>query len=89
MKKLICVIPNYDFGIYCDGKNVEVFGSGDTGEAIKKIMEDPNSDYSEIVKNGRMDDPVGHWATSSQNFEYEIIPYSQENLAMAKKKIGQ
>ena len=26
MKNLICIIPNFDFGIYCDGENVDVFG---------------------------------------------------------------
>ena len=89
MKKLICIIPNFDFGIYCDGENVGVFGSGDTGQAIKKIMNDPNSNYSEIEKIGLMDDPVMHWAASAQNFEYEIFPYSKDNLVAAKIKIGE
>jgi hypothetical protein len=89
MKKLICIIPNFDFGISCDGKNVEVFGSGETGQAIKKIMNDPNSNYNEIVKNGLMDDPVMHWAESAQNFEYETVPYSQENLDMMKAKFSE
>ncbi len=89
MKKLICIIPNFDFGIYCDGENVDVFGPGETGESIKKIIEDPRSVYSEIVNNGLMDDPVMYWAASAQNFEYEIIPYSEENLVAAKTKIGE
>jgi hypothetical protein len=89
MKKLIGVISNFGFGISCDGKNVEVFGSGDTAESIKKLINDPESSYSQFVKNGTMDDPVEYWITSAQNFEYETIPYSQENLDMMKAKFSE
>ncbi len=88
MKKLIGIIPNFDFGISCDGENVEVFGSGDTADQIRNLINNTDSSYSQFVANGTMDDPVEYWVTSAQNFEYETIPYSQENLDMMKAKFS-
>ena len=89
MNKLIGIIPNFNFGIACDGKNVEVFGSGDTAEQIRKLIDDKDSTYGEFVANGTMDNPVSYWITSAQNFEYETIPYSQDNLDMMKAKFSE
>ena len=60
-----------------------------TDKRIKKLIDDPESSYSQFVKNGTMEDPVEYWITSAQNFEYETIPYSQENLDMMKAKFSE
>lgn len=89
MKKLIGVIPNFNFAIFCDGENVEVIGSNDVANSIRELINDPQSMYSEFVKKGTMDDPVEYWGSSAQNFEYEPLPYSQENVDMMKAKYGE
>lgn len=89
MKASIAVITNHDFGISCDGKNVEIFGSGETGKQIQKYIDDPKSDYSNALKQGKITDPVGWWIKSASRFEYQVMSYSKDNLEIAKAKIGE
>ena len=89
MKASIAVVTNHDFGISCDGKNVEIFGAGETGKQIQKYIDDPQSDYSDALKRGKITDPVSWWIKSASRFEYQVMSYSEDNLAIAKAKIGE
>ncbi len=89
MKASIAIITNHDFGISCDGQNVKIFGSGETGKQIQKYIDDPKSKYNEAVKQGKMKDPVAWWVESASRFEFLTMPYSEDNLEIAKAKIGE
>ena len=69
MKKLICLIRRFNVVISCDGKNIEVLGSEGIRDWIEELMEDPNSEYRQLVSNGTMDDPVMYWAASAEALE--------------------
>lgn len=89
MKASIAIVTNHDFGISCDGENVEIFGPGETGKQIQEYINDPKSSYSSVLRRGKMTDPVRWWIESASRFEYKLMPYSKDNLEIAKAKIGE